>query len=160
MHADGQGLVAGGETAGHGKPGDPGDVAGDGKHIAEVHLQGVSGFFTGFEGGGRGGRAEDHIAFFKRLIEVALDERFGLQGAEVVGIVVAAGEGVGADHDAALDFLAETFRAGFAEEIDDVVDRLFGAVPEVYAIIAGKIAGGFAGGDDVVRGDAVFGVGE
>jgi hypothetical protein len=56
-----------------------------------------------------------------------------------------------------LDFFAEAFGAGFTEEFDDVFDGLGCAMAEVDAIVAGEIAAGFAGGDDVVGGDAVLG---
>ena len=47
--------------------------------------------------------------FSKRVVEVPADERANFQGAEVVGVVIAAGERIRADHDPAFDFVAETF---------------------------------------------------
>ena len=45
-----------------------------GEDVAQVHLKRVIGFFAKFEGGRRRRRRGDDVAFFKRLLEVALDE--------------------------------------------------------------------------------------
>ncbi len=96
----------------------------------------------------------------ERLLEILGDAGADLEGAVVVGVVVAGAEGVGPDHDAALDLGAEALFAAFAEKFNDVADRLGGAVAEVDAVVAGEVTGGFAGRDDVVGGDAVVGVGK
>ena len=49
--------------------------------------------------------------FSNASVEVALDQRVASSARQVVGVVVAAGEGVRADHDAALDLFAEPFGA-------------------------------------------------
>ena len=160
MQADGEWFVTGGETAGEADARDAGDVAGYGEDIAQVHLQWVAGFFTGFEGSGGAGGADDRVAFLKRLVEILFDKGTHFQRLQVVLAGVSFGKGVGADHDSALDLFTETFATGFAEQFDDIFDRFFGAMTEVHTVVAGQVAAAFAGGDDIVGGDAIFGMGE
>jgi len=61
-------------------------------------------------------------------------------------------------HDSALHFFAEAFGSALAKQLDDIFDRLLGTVTEMHTIVAGQVAAAFAGGDHVVRGDAVFGM--
>src|SRR5207248_2675207 len=89
LKAEGEGLVARGEAAGEADAGDGGDVARDGEDVAEVHLQRVAGLLAGLEGRGGARGAGDDVAPFERLVEVALDEGADLEGADVVGVVVA-----------------------------------------------------------------------
>jgi len=156
---DADGEAGGGEAAGEGEAGDAGDVAGDGEDIAEIHLEGVVGFGAELEGGGGAGGAGDDIAFFEGLVEILLDFGANLEGLEVELVGVTCGEGVGAEHDAAFYFGAETLAAAGGVKVDEVFGG-FGAVAVVDAIVAGEIAGGFGGGNDVIGGDAILGVRE
>ena len=51
------------------------------------------------------------VALRERLVEVVLDEPADLQRLQVVGVLVAARQRVGAEHDAALDLGAEALAA-------------------------------------------------
>ena len=51
--------------------------------------------------------ADQHVEPLEGVVEVALDERAHLLRLQVVGVVVAGGERVRAEHDAALDLGAE-----------------------------------------------------
>ena len=80
-------------------------------------------------------------------------------GFAVVGVVVAGGEGEGAEHYAAGYFGAEAAAAGLFHGGPDVGGVLVG-VAVFYAVVAGEVGGAFGGGDDVVAGEGVFGGGE
>ena len=154
----GSGLSPGGESARKADPRDARDVARHREDVAQIHLQRIAGLFAGFERRRRAGRAENHVALLERLVEVALDQRAHLQGLHVIRVVIAAGQGVRADHDSALHFFAETLGARLGEQLDDVLHRLLGAMAEMHAVVAGEIARRLARGDHVIRGDAIFGV--
>ena len=120
----------------------------------------------------------------ERLVEVLADQPPDLQRLQVIGVVVAGTQGVGAQHDAAFHFGAEALRPGPAVQPDQrrcpgrpspagrrpppAASRfglqlgqhrlLVGAVAVVDAVVAGQVAGGLAGGDDVVRGHRVLAV--
>ena len=76
---------------------------------------------------------------------------------EVIGVVVAAAEDVGAEDDAALDFRAEAFLAGPCHNVEQVC-RVRRAMAVADAVKAREIRGGFRCGDDVIDADGVFGV--
>src|SRR5262249_32806215 len=80
---------------------DPGEVAGDRKNIRKVHLERVTGFFTGLKGSGRRGGSDDGINLLKGVDEIVSNERSDFLGAQVVGVVVATAKNVGAENDAA-----------------------------------------------------------
>jgi len=48
---------------------------------------------------------------------------------------------------------AEAFGARLTEQLDDVLHRLFSAMPEMDAVVAGEIAGCLTRGNDVIGGD-------
>ena len=80
-------------------------------------------------------------------------------GLFVVGVVVAGGEGVGADEDAPFGFVAEGFAAAFAVHFLQVF-CLRAAVAVAHAVVAREVRGGFGRGDDVVGGNRRFAVGK
>ena len=69
-------------------------------------------------------------------IGVVGDTATDLQGLQVVGVVVAGREHIGADHDAAADFRAKASRAGLFVHVDDVASLDTQAVPLSTASIA------------------------
>ena len=71
-------------------------------------------------------------------LEVARDERADLLGLAVVGVVVAARQGVRAEHDAALDLGAETGRAG---QRHDLLGAAGAVVADPQAVAHGVEAG-------------------
>lgn len=147
-----------GGAAGDGDAGDAGEVGGEGEDVGEVFVEGIAGEGSEAAGGGGGDGGEDGVDGLEGGFEVAPDEGADFLGTAVVGIVVAGGEDVGAEDDAAFDLRAEAFFARAAVEIEDVVG-LFSAVAVADAVEAGEVGGGFRGGDDVVGSDGVLGVG-
>jgi hypothetical protein len=58
---------------------------------------------------------------WRSSLEVALDQRADLLRLQIVGVVIAGRQHIGADHDAALDLAAETGGAGLLVHVDDVL---------------------------------------
>ena len=77
----------------------------------------------------------------------------------VVGVVVAGGERVGAEHDAPLDLGAEAVVAGARVHVQQVLGPL-GAQPVADPVVAGEVGGGLRGGEHVVGRQRVGGVRE
>ena len=161
LEADGKVFSVAGidGAAGDGDAGDAGEVGGDGEDVGEIFLERIGTGGTDFAGGAGDDGGEDGVDFLEGVLEVAADEGADFLGAAVVGVVVAGGEHVGAEDDAAFHFGAEAFLAGFFVEIEDV-GGVGGAVAVADAVEAGEVGGGFGRGDDVVGGDGVFGVGQ
>ncbi len=97
-----------GEAAGYADARNTSEISVYGVNIVEIHFERVIRLFTELEGRPRGGGAENRIAIFKRPIKVTFDESADLQSAQVIGIVIAARKGVGAQHDPSFNFGAET----------------------------------------------------
>ena len=102
LHADRQpaGVPPAGQRS---APGRPARFTRDGVDVLQVHRA------AGRRSSRRGGRPasgwwgiEAGRSAAKAAIEVALDQAADLERLEVVGVVVAAGQGVGAEHDAPL----------------------------------------------------------
>ena len=110
LHTDRQ--SGGGESARHGDAGNSGQVCRDRENIGQIHLQRIIRFLADFKRGRRRGGCENHIAFLKGFVKIPADERPHLRGFAVVSVIVTGGQGVGADHDAAFDFRAESLHAG------------------------------------------------
>ena len=91
-------------------------------------------------------------------VEVALDERPHLLRLQVVGVVVAGREGVRAEHDPPLHLGPEA-AAARGEVVREHVAVAHG-VPVADAVVAGEVGAGLGRGDDVVRREAVVGVGQ
>src|SRR5262249_52489581 len=92
------------------------------EHVVEIHLDGIGGALLADAEGGRWRRGgEDRInALGKDFFEIALDQRAYLLCAQVIGVVIAGGKHVGADHDAPAHLLAETTRARALVHVVDV----------------------------------------
>src|SRR3954447_11897966 len=95
--------------------------------------------------------ADNRVTLGKRVIKVATDQGAKLKGADIIGVVISARKRVGSDHDTPLDFRAEPLGPRLRKQLDDVADRLLGAVPEMHPVIPGQVARRLAGRDDVIR---------
>jgi hypothetical protein len=136
-------------------PRQPGQVGADGEDVHQVHLQGVGCHFAHLEGRGRAHRPGQQVALGKRGLEIPADEAADLGGFAVVGVVVAGGEHVGAQDDAALDLVAEALGAALLVHVQQVLG-VRRAVAVAHAVEAGQVGGGLGRGDEVVGGDGVL----
>src|ERR1035438_4564605 len=101
-------------------------------------------------------RRDQHVDPLERGLEVPDDQGAHLLGLAVVGVVVAARQGVGAEHDPALDLSAEPLRTGERHDLLGAAGAVVAdpqAVP--HAIEPGQVGRGFAGRDQVVSGKRV-----
>ncbi len=104
----------------------------------------------------RGDRGSDHIHALESLLEIALDQRAHFLRLPVVGVVIAGGKGIGAQHDAPLDLRPE---ASAARAPEDIPERLgLGARAVADAVVARQVGGGLRRGDQVVHRQGVVGV--
>ena len=97
-------------------------------------------------------------AVLERRGEVVRDEAADLLRRAVVGVVVAAGQGVGAEDDAALDLVAEAGVAGGRHDLLGAgrVDTLGGDAQAVaHGVELREVARGLAREDEVVRREGV-----
>ena len=85
-------------------------------------------------------------------LEVVGDQRADLLRLAVVGVVVAGGERVGADHDAAFDLVAEARLARLGVHASSVRGVL-GAEAVADAVVAGEVRRALGGRDQVVGGE-------
>ena len=107
------------------------------------------------EGRRRGRRREDRVdSVGEGGLEVLAHQRADLLGLEVIGVVIAGREHVGADHDAPAHLRAEARRAGVAVHVGDVAARHPQAVAD--AVVAGEVGRGFRRRHDVIGGQRVF----
>src|SRR6185369_12253475 len=100
------------ETAGNRHRRRPGQVAGDGENVVQVHLHRIVAFFSEPERRSRRCRPDDQVATVVGATEIVRDQPADLLRLQVVRVVVAVREHVGPDQDAALDLGAEAFGAG------------------------------------------------
>src|SRR5919205_105232 len=131
LEADGQPL--GREAAGDAHAGDAREVGHAGVDVREVHRERVVRLLAEAEGGRRRRGREHGVAGVEGPEEVALDERAHLLRLEVVGVVVAGGEDVGAEHDAPLDLRPEALLARAAVHLAQVL-RVFRAEAVAHAV--------------------------
>ena len=110
-----------------------GRVDGDGVNVAQVGFNRRS-IRSDFGCGGGCGRREDEVAPCKCRLKIIGNEAAQFLGFEIVGIVVAVRQYISADHDAAFDFAAETFGAGFAVHFFQIAE-LGGTVSVTYAVV-------------------------
>ena len=129
---------------------------GDRKEVIQVHRERVLHLADLERRRGRDGR-DECVDLFEDLLEVAADERAHLEGAAVVGVVVAAREHVGAHDDAALHLGAEALRTAARVEVEHVVAPV-GPVAVAHAVEAREVRARLGGSDDVIDGHRVFGM--
>ena len=154
LGADGQAALR--ETTGDADRGQTGEIHPDRVDVAEIEGERV-GFFPELERGHRRGRRQERVDLAEGVEKILPDERADFLRAEVVGVVVAGAEHVGAEDDAALHFGTETFGARLGVNVHGVLRRRR-AVAVTDAVVAAEIRGGFGGRDDVVGVETVLGV--
>ena len=146
LEADGE---ARGEAAGQRERGQAGEVRGHGEDVLEVHLQRVARLLAEAKGRRRRRGRRDRVARLEGALEVAADERPHLLRAQVVRVVVAGGERERAEDDAALDLGPEARVACPPVHRAQVGVSAF-ATAVAHAVVAGEVARGLGGGDEVV----------
>ena len=87
-------------------------------------------------------------AGLERQFEIALDQRADLLRPDVIGVVIARRQHIGADHDPATDLLAEPGRPGFLVHVGDILAGHAQAVAD--AVIAGEVRRRLCRRDNVV----------
>jgi len=152
LHAHRQAID---EAGGHGQARQAREVGGDGVEVFQVLGNRVAGLGADLPGRVRRGWAEDHVDFFKGSHEVVLDQATDFLRLEVVRVVVAGRQGVGTDHNAALNFGAETFATGAFVQVGQVL-RVFAAVAEAHAVETRQVGRSFRRRDHVVRRNGVL----
>ena len=78
------------------------------ENVAQIHLQRVVEFFANLERRRRRGGRDDGIHFFKRLQKIVADERADFLRAQIIRVVIAAAQNVGAQDDSPLHLSAKT----------------------------------------------------
>src|SRR5208337_2499043 len=124
------------EATGEGDGRHAGEVHGDGEDVREVHLERILYLLPETEGRGRGSGGTDHVASFKGLFKIGLNEGPYLGGLPVVGVVVAGGKDIGSQHDPALHLLAEPLGAGLLVHLHELL-RLGCTKAVFHAVISG-----------------------
>ena len=101
----------------------------------------------------------EQVNLGKRREKILHDQGAHLLGLEVIGVVVARGERIGAEHDAPLHLGAEPF-ARASSCTSPAVRRHRCPVAVPHPVIAGQIGAGLGRGQQVVGGNRVVGVGQ
>src|SRR5260370_32705309 len=99
------------EPAGNAHLWQTGEVTGQGKNVHEIHRQGMVELLAQLEGGDRRSGRENRVDVLECLEEILPNQRPDLLSLEVVRVIVAGRERVGAEHDPPLDLGTETGRA-------------------------------------------------
>ena len=146
LQADGQPCPV--EAARQRQPTDACQIERQGEYVRQVHAQRVAGLLADAEGGCRAGGAGDDIDLSQRQVEILLDQRAHLLRLEIVGIIVARAEGIGAEHDPALDLRPETLAARAAIRLPQRFPRLRQAVAD--AVVARQVGRRLRRRDQVV----------
>src|ERR1700751_5353040 len=81
--------------------------------VGQIHLQRVSRPFAEAKRRRRRSRRDNGIHLLKRIRKIASDQRANFLRAEIVGVVVASGQNVSAEHDSAFHFGTEPALASF-----------------------------------------------
>src|SRR5260221_13969429 len=147
------------ETARDRHPGQSGEFDGDRIDVVQVHLHRVRGLGADLESHRGRSRAYDDVALFESRREVVRYQPPYLLRLDVVGVVVAVRQDIGADEDPAPDFGTKTFGAGLAVHVGEVA-VLLRAVAVAHTVEARQVRRGFRGRDDVIRGDREAAVGQ
>jgi hypothetical protein len=107
------------------------EVRRDRREVLAVHRERVVELGAERERDARRGRRDEHVGLLEGGGEVAGDERADLLRLAVVGVVVAARQGVGAEDDPALDLRPE---AGVAGQRHDLLERAVAVVADAQAV--------------------------
>ena len=135
---------------------DPGQRHRHREVVGQVHGKRIGGALAEPECDRRGGRRDHQVHRCKGRVEILGDARADLLRRAVVGLVVPGRERVGADHDPALDLVAEAVVASLLVHRREVRARR--ARPEAHAVVARQVRARLRRRDHVVGGDAVPGV--
>ncbi len=138
------------QTAGHRHRRQAGQIRADGIDVVQVHRDRIVGLRADRECGRRRRRSHQHVDFAECALEVGIDEAPHLLRLQVVGVVIAGRQHVGAGHDTAFDLGAETFAARALVEIHQIA-RFLAAVAEAHAIVARQVRRAFRRRDHIVR---------
>src|SRR5208337_2996797 len=146
-----------GHSAGNGNARDAGQAGGNSVDIGEIHLQGVVHTLAELEGGDGGGWGDDHVHLVKRFQKIPGDESAHFLGFQVISIVVAGAQDVGAKHNAPLHLGAKPFAAcPFVHLLQ--IRVLSGPESIAHTIVARQIRAGLSHADDVVAANGIIGV--
>src|SRR3972149_4269926 len=143
------------EPAGDRYAGHPGEVAGYGEYVREVHCKRVFDLLAYPECRSRGRRRGDDVAPREGRVEVVLHERPHLRGLLVVGVVVAGGEGVCAEHYPAFHLGPEALVPGLLVHVHEPA-RPVDAKAEPHAVVPGEVARRLCRGYEVIDSDSVL----
>ena len=143
------------EPARHADRRQAGQVGADREHVGQIHLQRIVGALAEPERRRRTRRHRDRVHVGgERDVVVAADQRPHLLRLQVVGLVVARAQHVGAEHDAALHLGAEVLAAGAVVERRQIVARRELRARRVAdAVVAGQVRAGLGGRHQVVDRD-------
>src|SRR5262249_55599199 len=94
-------------------------------------------------------RREDRVhAFSKYPLKILLDQGAHLLRAQIVSVIVARRQHVGADHHPPANFLAKSLRPGVFVHCGDTTRVSAEAIP--HAVVAGEIGGSFCWRNNVI----------
>src|SRR5215208_2030411 len=110
-----------GEATGQCECRDTGRVCRNHVNIGEVHFERIAGLLAEFEGSSRTGRGEEKVNGGKGSFKVATKKRAHLLSFEIVRIVISSRESVCAEHDPALDLIAESFATGLKVDVSHIL---------------------------------------
>ena len=95
---------------------------------------------------------------FPRPLEIAGDQRPDLLGFEIIGIIIARRQHIGADQDALLDLRPKASGAGCGIHVVKIAALRQDARPVPHPVITGEIGGRLGWCDDIIGRQGIFGV--
>src|SRR4029077_13170224 len=113
------------------------EIDGDCVNVRKVHLQWVLGLLADLEGRCWSRRSDDRIATLKGFVEVPFYQCPHSLGFEIVGVIIAGGERVRAEHDPSFDLWPESFGATQHVSFGEILSA--GAMAISHAIVPCQI---------------------
>jgi hypothetical protein len=132
------------ETARHADPTDPGDVRCQSKDVREIHTQGIVCTLTQFECRCRRGGADNRIDLLEGSREILPDQGSNFLGPQIISVVIARTQNVGAKDNAPLDLRTEPLLSGFAVMIQQAL-RVLGPETVSHSVEPGEVRRCLAG---------------
>src|SRR6266545_6762902 len=112
------------------------------KNVVEVHLDRIGALLADAERRRWRRRSQDRAdTLGEAILKILLDQGADFLRAQIIGVVIAGGKHIGADHDAAADFVAKTLGAGVLVQFADRTARHAQAV--AHAVVAREVGRGF-----------------